>query len=384
MSHSILPPSSAARRMACPGSRALEAQYYETEQSDAAREGDAAHWVLSEILKNNLHSANSGVNEYKDGIAPNGIKITQEMIEGIKLAYAHIKSCINSPDLKLHVEEPVTILTIHPDMWGTPDAWVYAPDTKTLYIFDYKFGYKFVEVFENWQLIAYAAGIIVKEQLLCNLIEKIVFTIIQPRCYGVDSIRTWTIGYWNVLEYFEQLRASTQLSMSPQAPCNPNPECKYCSARHACKALQFASLGIVEEVYNNTAHVNTPDELSNELRLLKRAQKLLDARVTGLEAQAIAELKSGNSVPHFTLEESRGRDYWTIPTEEAITLGKLFNVSLTKPVELITPKQAIDAGLPKEIISTVIDSPRGAVKLVEVDENKLKNIFNKQLTNAST
>ena len=165
--------------------------------------------------------------------------------------------------------------------------------------------------------------------------------------------------------------------MSPGAPCNPSPECKYCSARHACKALQMASLAVVEETYSIHADINTPDELSNELRLLQRAKKLLDARITGLETQAISELKSGNSVPHFMLEESKGRDYWTIPTDEALTLGKLFNVDLAKPVELVTPKQAADKGLPREIINTIIDSPRGASKLVEVDENKLKNIFNK-------
>lgn len=66
--HSRLPPSSAARRMACPGSRAMEEQYGRNEESDASREGDLAHELAAWYLTTEFGAYSENYTEYmRDG-----------------------------------------------------------------------------------------------------------------------------------------------------------------------------------------------------------------------------------------------------------------------------------------------------------------------------
>ena len=214
--HSKLPPSSAARRVACPGSRALEAMYPEDKESPFAKEGEAAHWVASELLRSC---------ESFPTYAPNGEFITQEMFKGADLYYDSIATVLNRfygmvDYTQLSIEQRVDISRIHPDCWGTPDCWLYhAPE---LHIWDYKFGHGFVEVFENWQLIEYAAGIL--DRLGVNGIADqhttIYFYIIQPRNFHrLGPVRTWRVkasdlrSYFNILESQEAERLQRTCDM---------------------------------------------------------------------------------------------------------------------------------------------------------------------------
>lgn len=372
--HSVLPPSSAARRVACPGSRALEAQY-PSEKSPASLEGDAAHWAASILLK----GTNTELIKIGDS-APNGELITQEMLDGAVLLVNHVMPGAAFAD-EVHIEKRINIQRIHPDCWGTPDVWYFNRNTGGLYIFDYKFGHKNVEVFENWQLIEYAAGIL-------DLLEvngftdqhiNVIFTIVQPRSFHKNGpVREWAISASGLRPYFNTLEQAERDSMTPETMCKPNPECNYCSARHACQALQNSALTAVDMSFNNAAWNLTPEQIGGELRILQYASELLEARITGLEQQALSLILSGTAIPHFTTEQGNGRDCWTKPIEEIKLLGEMFGTNLTKPVELITPKQAIKQGLSNDIIKDYYITPKSAVKLVLIDNKKTREIFEKQ------
>lgn len=368
--HSILAPSSAARRVACPGSRFMEAQY-PTEDSESSREGKAAHWVAATALE--FGEAKARACQYTSAGEP----ITEEMIEGAILYANAAKRIVQHERLKherWHVEEKLSIRSVHPECWGTPDAWI-GDASVELHVFDYKFGHRYIEVFENWQLIAYAAGALKAIQIYPYEVPpdfKIHMTIVQPRSYHpTGHVNTWTATYEQLKSYIEQLRVAEFTAMQPTAPCNPNPECSFCSARHACTALRQSTLTAVD-----ISTLNTPDELTNEslgseLRYLKRAHKLLDARITGLEAQALAKLKSGERVPDFRLEQSSGRTRWKTPEEEVVILGQLYGVDLAKPLTAITPNQAEKKGIPRSLINQMTETPRGALKLVEDNTRKI-------------
>ena len=172
--HSVLPPSSAARRVACPGSRKLEALYPSTERSEAELEGEAAHLVAKIALE---------IMDVPTDIP--GVVITQDMADGAKLYMDHVYGI--ACETHLNIEERIDIPRIHPLAWGTPDCWMYS--NHELHIWDYKFGFGFVEVFENWQLIAYAAGIL--DRLKVNGIQDQYITvymhIVQPRSFHRDG-----------------------------------------------------------------------------------------------------------------------------------------------------------------------------------------------------
>lgn len=380
--HSILPPSSAARRLACPGSRALEALFPQ-EESAAAREGTAAHWVASQML---LLRDRHGKPPSQWSTAPNGEPVTQEMIEGAELynkCVMDVLKMYSNPHIlqSLHVEERINITTIHPECWGTPDAWLYNKNVTgnaQLYIWDYKYGHGIVEVFENWQLLEYAAGIL--QTLGVNGYDdqhtSVTFYIVQPRGYHRDgTIRSWTTKACDLRAQFNALRDAETKAMEPNAPCRPSPECTYCAGRHACQTLQRSALSAVDVSLSNTPDILTGDHIGNELRYLTRAAELLEARITGLSEQALSIIKSGQRVPHYRAEQSTGRECWNRNADEVALLGDMFGIDLKKPVAVITPKQAVKEGIPQEVIKQYSVTPRGAIKLVAEDSTQIRKIF---------
>lgn len=376
--HAVLPPSSAARRISCPGSRELEARC-PREESPEAREGTVAHWVALQLFRGVQIEAGTLASFNED-------VVTEEMIEAAKMyvdcvQFTGGKTYIPPDGVDslnaLHLEEKIEISSIHPNCWGTPDAWCY--HNNTLHIWDFKYGHSFVEVYENWQLIEYAAGIIEKiKQLKLTLdIDLTVrFCIVQPRSYHRDGpIREWIIKACNLRPYFNQLELAEHRAMQPDAECFPNPECKNCNGRHVCPALQRSALGVLEINEVNTPLELTPTAVGNELRILQNARELLDARITGLEENAVQLIRRGDRVPGYLLLESNKREQWSKPIEEVITLGRLFNVDLTKTTATITPQQAIAKGVPAEVIKKYSERPRGDLVLTPEDTKKTRKIF---------
>lgn len=357
MQHAKLSPSRAARRMVCPGSRALEETYPDTNISLAAREGITAHWVAQQYLL--------GIYDIPE-FSPNEELITNEMLEGADLYENNIKSILSDT---LHIEERIDISIVHPDCWGTPDCWGVVDNH--LYIFDYKFGHGVIEAYENWQLLEYAAGI---SQLVS--FEKVTLAIIQPRSYiRRGPIRSWTITTAELLEYIDKLRNTEFLAMEPGALCNPSPECKYCSARSICSALQNTVGYILDIAKSNSYWPLSNVHLGFELKHLRKALHLLEARLTGLEEQTKSRISKGEYIPGFKLESGRGGEYWTKDISEILTLGELMGLDLSKPQEVVTPSQARKIGIHEEILHEYSRKTSGKLKLVE--ETGADRIFKK-------
>lgn len=352
--HSVLAPSSAARRVACPGSRELESKYPQRDGTDAAQEGIDAHKFLAEIL-----TAYARGDEI---ILP-----PTELGENIKTAFNHVDSIVKKQTENLYIEKTLPIIAIHDDCFGTPDIF-YLRDGE-LHIWDYKHGHSPVEVFENYQLLEYAAGAM--HFLYQFEIKTIFLHIIQPRAYHVDGIiRTWNLSIGEALKYFKFLNEREKISMRENAPLIPSSQCKYCSARASCSALRKTTLNFIEDLKIPRDTYLPPDELGKELSILLNAKELLDARITGLEQQALQLIADGKTVRGFVAEQTIGREKWVGDINEIISLADTLNIDIKKPVELITPKQAVNAGLPREIVNRYSETPRGMLKLKKLDAAK--------------
>lgn len=366
--HAILAPSSAARRVACSGSRALEAAYPETEPSPDSLEGTAAHWAAAELFYG--RTIDVGL------VAPNGIMITDEMVEGAELYYNDVAATLpDFPGFSLHVEEAVSIDVIHPQCWGTPDAWIFRP--KRLVIWDYKFGHRYVDVFENWQLLEYAAGILVKVGIngVSDQFTEVEFRIVQPRCYvGGAPVRSWKVLASDLRGYFNHLREREAYSMHEDAPTTVGEHCRDCRARHACASAQRAAYNAMEVSGSNIPFDLPPDALGAELRFIDRAIAALEHRRTGLAEQALALLKSGTPIAFYKAEPSYGRERWKVPDAEILALGDVMGLQLAK-AKLVTPKQAAAAGLDPSIVAAYSEVPRGETKLKPDDGSTARKVF---------
>ena len=353
-----LSPSGAARRVACPGSHKLSATLPKT-TSEYAQEGILAHKVAVLALTSE-HTTRCD-------------DITDEMIEGAKLYAGFIHSRYQGRDI--HIEESISIHMIHPECKGTPDAWTYDLGGE-IDIYDYKFGHSFVEVFENWQLIEYAAGVLYRVGANSNVYVNM--HIIQPRSFHPDGqIRSWRILASDLIPYFEKLKGAECEATSDNPRTRVSQQCNYCPARHVCPALQAAAMDSIDASNSAIPHNITTTELSTELRFLEHAASILSNRISGLQAEALAMLSRGERLPHYYAEHGRGREHWTIPAEDVIALGEMMGVPLSKPV-VITPKQAIalkSPMLPESRVKQLSRTPYGALKLMPIDTRKTDKIF---------
>ncbi len=361
--HAEYAPSSMHMIMACPGSHRMRRMYPEREDSPAAIEGTAAHWVAAEFAQGRWHGEGE--------MTPDGVTlVSTEMIEGAELwvdainehtvAHAH-----------QHYETQIPCSVIAGNCWGTPDYFAHLTSVR-LTVLDYKFGHRHVDAFENWQLVTYAAGVIASHKAPpC----EVVLGIVQPRSYHSSGpVRVWTIHSDDLQQYSDRIAAAIEATKSPYAQCQPNPHCQDCSARHACQALQQSSLAALDVTYGSQPMELPADALSLELRMLRRASKLLEARIDGLTEQATGMSRNGQNVPGFALKAGAGRERWSKPLDEVLALGEAFGVPVAKP-GAITPKQAIKAGLPAEVVSSYAETPVGELKLVESDTSTLRRVF---------
>jgi len=379
--HAKHAPSSAALRVACAGSLALELANPEKEPERPTLEGDAAHWVAAEILYG--RTIDTGL------IAPNDIMLTDEMVEGADMYVEELRRIMaDFPGCVPHVEEYVDISWIHPECGGTPDFWVYRPpivdmsqlvvtQRGRLTIRDYKFGHRYVDEFENWQLIEYVAGILVAVGVdgISDEYVDVDMGIIQPRCFsGGSPIRNWVTTARALRGAFNVLQAAEYAASQPGALCTPNPGCRDCRGRSLCKAIQVAAYAGMDTAYTAVPFDLPPDALGVELRFVDKAIEALTARRTGLEEQALKHLKLGKGIPFYSLQQSMGRERWARPDEEIISFGALMGKQLTK-AKLVTPKQAISLGLDAELVRGFSEVPKGETKLKPDDGSAARKVF---------
>ena len=374
--HAVLAPSSAEIWAYCAASVSMRRQYPEPDDTDEAREGTAAHWYVTETLQ--------GRNMLLGAVAPNGVPIDAEMVDCAQDILIDVRDTYHAQvdlggDPKMYVESRVAMPIVHADNWGTPDVQIVDRVRKRLFVWDYKYGHRFVDAAGNLQLIDYAIGALQTQGIPCADWPHwtVTLSIAQPRNYHrYGPLREWkTDGRALLDEYVPQLYEAAKLAMAPDAPYQTGEHCRDCSGRHACPALQAAG-AIAMDVSKRGAPVDlSPHALGLELRQIRDAEARLKARRTGLEEQALGLIRSGTGVPFFTAQHAVGREKWTVPAAEAFALGEIYGVDLRKPAEPITPNQARAKGIDAAVISAYADRPRGALRLEPFDDNAAKLAF---------
>lgn len=374
--HSILPPSGAAAWRRC-GLWVTMNRLYPKPDTPESMEGTAAHWVFGEML--------AGRVVCEGLVAPNNVVVTEEMVEGGELVVDTVRARMPLEHFgQWFIEQPVSISRIHPHCWGTPDIWAYSKALGVLEVIDYKFGHRFVDEYENDQGIAYITGIIdyLADWLkvgpgALDLATKVSFTVIQPRCfYKGASVRTWTFTASDIRGHINLLTNAAEASLAPNPTAVTNSECTDCPGRHACPALQKAAYSDAEFAVQSSPVELPPAAASLELRMMERALERLQSRVEGMREAVGSHIRQGHAVPFHRVEQGYGRQQWTLPVEQVLSMGELMGVDLSKP-GVKTPKQAQKAGVDEAVIKAYSVTPLGSIKLIPDNPADARRTFGK-------
>ena len=395
--HALIAPSSLELTIACAGSLQLQLSVPELPPTDDEALGTAAHWVALRYAAGYGHELPVGTKFTNGG---KQWEVDNDMVVGATI----YKNAMGGAHSHLRLEDAVNITRIHPEhCYGTPDAWAYYPETrfspealaahpdlpkgavKLIRVGDYKFGHRYHEVFQHPQLCAYAAGVMERLNLSDNDPDLwLELIIVQPRCFHREGpVRRWLAHASEIRGTINQAWNAGQRALQPNPETTVNKHCGDCRARHVCKTLQWASGGFVEFSGSAEAVELTPEATGIEMMLIEDAIERLDARLTGIQAQAEAMLRQGKAVPHYHLEAGQSRRIYRddVTVEEVLGMGDLLNVDLrkkqTKKDLLVTPRQAIDLGIDEGIIAQYSFRPRAALKVTRDNPTHARKVFYK-------
>jgi len=378
--HARLAPSSAHEWSHCDGWLALREELDRQgkllpQDGPEALEGDAAHFVAATALQ-------TGIVLPVGTSTPQGVEVTWEMVEGAQMYLDHVRA--HAADV-VHVEQTLRHDAIHPEVWGTPDAWSLARG-KVLDIWDYKFGHLYVEVFENAQLLCYLA--LVLEHICLDVPDDQVLHVrlhvVQPRSYQrAQAIRTWEFRASDARAELNHLRAAASTNVAMDSKTKAGPWCAQCPCRIGCTSHQRLAAAAIDYAERGIPNELTPDDLGRELRAVHAAQAALKARETALSVQVESILRSGGVVPFYSMEPGQSRLAWTADASTIITLGQMIGVDLARAAEPVTPTQAIvllkqhAPAIDTSVISAYSHRNAAAMKLSAVDPKLAKKVFAK-------
>ena len=226
--HSPLPPSSAARWIACPPS-ALKNAEIEDKPTEAALEGTAAHslceYKVKKALGENVKDPTEDLDYYNAEMEESAEGYMQFVLEQVEKAK---QSC---SDPIILIEQKLDFTNYVPRGFGTGDCVIVADDNLTVIDFKYGLGVV-VDAENNPQMMCYAIGALNLFDTLYD-IKTITMTIYQPRR---ENISTATITKDELLHWAETvLKPAAELAIKGEGEYCAGDHCKFCKINAICR-----------------------------------------------------------------------------------------------------------------------------------------------------
>lgn len=357
--------SGLARPMTCAGSLFFT-DLPEQEEIEAAKEGTA----FGELVAHKIRGSAFGVQ------ASNGVQFDNDMHFYCDPIVENVMARAKGSEVRC--EQSIDWQT-QSGIWikGTYDmGYVTVEDgKKVLNIDDNKYGWRLVEVKDNWQLLGYAIGEALR---LREVFSSIRLRILQPRPHHEDGVyREWILTYDELITYKEKIESRCWDIVRGERSLVTNNSCRYCpAAAEHCPAIGKAFFRSVEVVHEFVQDRINNDELSFQLDLAMRIAEIAKTKHDSLKALAVDRLKKGQIIPNYVMEENYGDRKW----KSTVTPDLIEMMTGKKIVEqvMLSPAKAEKAGVPKEVVNSLVDRHYLGAKPVRKDHSKLGDkIFGK-------
>lgn len=361
--------SKAERWTKCTGSIQLEPKYPKP-SGKAAIEGSKAHKIAYQALLGT---------EIPDNI-------DFEMKDAVRL---YVDTILQFKHLQHSYEKKIDmVLSPKILLSGTPDVYMIDTSKKIIRVIDFKYGFGPVEVFKNWQLVVYLY-LITCEFLRQSISpsNKSIYNyeaiIVQPRAIHKDGpIRKWEFSNKELKSYITVIKNIAHELNEDFYRYECGKWCRYCNALHAC-TMATKEAGRAMDISSEAFDFNlTPEQLSKELNHTEDALQILTHRWHALEEYATDQLKNGSILQGWELRSGVGRLSWksSVSSQELIRMGDTVGINLKKPDEVITPRQAKNAGLSSSILKHYTCIKEGFVKLKKINMDEVQRLFSNKRT----
>ena len=204
------------------------------------------------------------------------------------------------------LEQTIKLTQIHADLEGTNDSSVLVPETATLYVNEYKHGAgRPVDVIDNHQLRFYGLGALLAALKTGAQVERIVLTVVQPRCAHADGpIRSTELSPLDLYTFGSTLKTVVdEIKSSPRFKVGP--WCDECQGAGACKAL-YDHVRAIKDAAALPLDLLSRDELAERLSLTYELQ----AFIKGVRRFAYTEAQRGRAPTGLKLVATHGRLVW--------------------------------------------------------------------------
>lgn len=380
--HARISISKLAQIDACEASLQMQESVPPLPESEESIEGTAWHMVAAAHLSGNPWPVGA---HFESG--GRRWEVTPDMWAGA-MAWA---KCMGGAVGHMRVEDPVRATRIHDtECWGTPDGWQLLRDglpwsggLPVLRVGDYKAGHRYVEVFEHQQLIGYGVGVLERLELPDTDIW-FEFIVCQPRSFHRRGpVRVWRVKASDLRPIVNRLHAKAAAALAPDPTARTGPHCMDCTASHVCETLLYNVNHVIEYAGKMQSAALTPQAMGLELRMLREAMKLLEAREIAVAASVESVIRAGAPVPGWKMEAGRSAFKWNPDTtpEDLGVFGDLLGMELRKPLATITPTQAIDAGMDEATTLQFATRLPGAMKLKLDNAADARRVFAYELPN---
>ena len=353
--------SSAARRIACPGSYKLEKDLPD-QQSSYAAEGSALHKVVEMAMF-----------EYTDTPGDNLDQIVGTEVEGIEVTPEHIRGMIEpAVAAVMHVHKKISRIVDFTmearveipggwegeDVFGTTDL-IGRLANNWLFLVDFKFGHGIQVSPDHSEQLGFYAGCALSTEydpedpedpnipeILDGTADKILFAIVQPT--GSPILRTWETDETWVHNFMDTLRGAMENAVSDTPRFSVGEHCRFCKAKFNCGAFAKQSLLDTQLLEASQKGLDALDgrALSGILDRVPQVRKFIAA----IEGLALTRLQAGEVIPNWEEVPKQARRVWN----DSEAAEKKFRGTLRlkmdewKPRRILTPPQAEKAvGKPK-------------------------------------
>ena len=185
---------------------------------------------------------------------------------------------------------------------------------------DYKHGAGIpVEVVGNTQLMYYGLGALHMNKFP---VERIILTIVQPRCYHTDGpVRSWETDPITMLDFSFDLVDQAVRTEAPDAPLVAGDHCRFCPAQPTCPKPRELAMGLATSGFSDLSAVE-PERLALYLEKIPQIKAWCEA----VHQYAHAQAALGHVPPGWKLVDKRANRRWNpdaSPSEIMDTLDLL-------------------------------------------------------------